>query len=126
MLFCLRRAFRRGDIKEISEAPVPKEVVLPKQEPEPPKVVVQHTSDASKPVAQHMPEQETVIPLKTMADEPLALIIFDKQGMHVMPDESKNFSVNTPPFTNFLVEKIFAKMQEKDSELVRTKQLASG
>ena len=120
----LEKGFRRGDIKEISEASVPKEVVLPKQEPEPQKVVV-HTSDASKPVAQHMPEQESVIPLKTMADEPLALIIFDKQGMHVMPDESKNFSVNTPPFSNFLVEKVFAKMQEKDSELVRTKQLTA-
>ncbi len=121
----LEKGFRRGDIKEISEASVPKEVVLPKQEPEPQKVVIQYTSDASKPVAQHMPEQESVIPLKTMADEPLALIIFDKQGMHVMPDESKNFSVNTPPFTNFLVEKVFAKMQEKDSELVRTKQLTA-
>jgi hypothetical protein len=121
----LDKGFRRGDIKEVPEAPVPKEVVLPKQEAEPPKVVVQYTSDASKPVAQRMPEQESVIPLKTMTDEPLALIIFDKQGMHVMPDESKNFSVNTPPFTNFLVEKIFAKMQEKDSELFRTKQLAA-
>ena len=118
----LDRGFRRGDIKEV---PVPKEVILPKQEPEPPKVVVQYTSDTSKPVAQHMPEQESVIPLKTMTDEPLALIYFDKQAMHVLPDESKNFSVNTPPFSNFLVEKIFAKMQEKDNELVRTKQLTA-
>ena len=38
----LEKGFRRGDIKEVPEAPVPKEVVLPKQEPEPPKVVVQH------------------------------------------------------------------------------------
>jgi len=121
----LEKGFRRGDIKEVPEAPVPKEVVLPKQEPELPKVVVQYTSDTSKPVAQHMPDQESVIPLKTMADESLALIIFDKQGMHVLPDESKNFSVNTPPFSNFLVEKIFAKMQEKDNELVRTKQLTA-
>jgi hypothetical protein len=120
----LDKGFRRGDIKEISEAAVPKEVVLPKQEIEPPKVVIQYTSEASKPAALHMPEQESVISLKTMADEPLALIIIDKQGMHVMPDESKNFSVNTPPFINFLVDKVFAKMQEKDSELVRTKQLA--
>ena len=121
----LDKGFRRGDIKEGSEAPVPKEVILPKQESEPPKVVVQYTSDASKPVVSHMPEEESVIPLKTMADEPLALIIFDKQGMHVMPDESKNFSVNTPPFSNFLVEKIFAKMQEKDNELVKAKQLTA-
>ena len=76
-------------------------------------------------VIQHGAEQESVIPLKTMAEEPLALIVFDKQGMHVLPDESKNFSVNTPPFTNFLIEKVFAKMQEKDRELVRAKQLSA-
>ena len=120
----LDKGFRRGDIKEIAEAAAPKEVVLPKQEPEPPKVVIKQTSEPPKPAAQLTPEKEIVIPLKTMADEALALIIFDKQGVHVIPDESKNFSVNTPPFTNFLVEKVFAKMQEKDSELVRTKQLA--
>ena len=119
----LDKGFRRGDIKEVIEAPAPKEVVLPKQEPGPPKVVVQYSSDTSKPVVQHTSELESVIPLKTMGDEPLALIVFDNQGMHVMPDESKNFSVNTPPFSNFLVEKVFAKMQEKDRELVRAKQL---
>ena len=110
----LDKGFKRGDIKEVPEAPVPIEVILPKQEPETP-----------KPVAQHMPEPESVIPLKTMTDEPLALIYFDKQAMHVLPDESKNFSVNTPPFGNFLVERVFAKMQEKDSELVRLGQLTA-
>jgi hypothetical protein len=60
-----------------------------------------------------------------MNEEPLALIYFDKQSMHVLPDESKNFSVNTPPFTNFLVERVFAKMQEKDAELVRTGHLTT-
>jgi hypothetical protein len=68
-------------------------------------------------------EQETVIPLKAMNEEPLALMYFEKQQIHVMPDESKKFSVNTPPFTNFLVEKVFTKMQEKDKELVRLGQL---
>jgi len=110
----LDKGFKRGDIKEVPEAPVPIEVILPKQEPETP-----------KPAAQHMPEPESVIPLKTMTDEPLALIYFDKQAMHVLPDESKNFSVNTPPFGNFLVERVFAKMQEKDSELVRLGQLTA-
>jgi hypothetical protein len=111
----LEKGFKRGDIKEIPiEAPMPKEVVLPKQEPQ-----------APKPAAQPMQEPESVIPLKTMTEEPLALIYFDKQGMHVLPDESKNFSVNTPPFGNFLVERVFAKMQEKDSELVRMGQLTT-
>jgi hypothetical protein len=111
----LEKGFKRGDIKEIPTAPasMPKEVVLPKHETEPPKPVLtqQHT------------EPESVIPLKTMADEPLALMYFDKQTIHVLPDETKNFSVNTAPFTNFLVEKVFSKMQEKDKELVRLGQL---
>ncbi len=42
-----------------------------------------------------------------------------------MPDESKHFSVNTPPFSNFLVERVLAKMQDKDSKLVRLKQLTT-
>ena len=113
----LEKGFKRLDITEVpaAPAPVPKEVILPKQEPEPPKTVVA--------TPQHAPEPESVIPLKTMNDEPLALIYFDKQAMHVMPDESKNFSVNTLPFGIFLVEKVFAKMQEKDNELVRLGQL---
>jgi len=113
----LEKGFKRGDIKEVpaTSAPISKEVVLPKHEPEPPKAT---------PTQQHT-EPESVIPLKTMADEPLALIYFDKQTIHVLPDESKNFSVNTPPFTNFLVEKVFAKMQEKDRELVRLGQLST-
>jgi hypothetical protein len=124
----LEKGFKRGEIQEIPETPappMPKEVVLPKPEPEAPKAVVQHAPEALKPAPQRMTEQESVIPLKTMAEEPLALIFFDKQAMHVLPDESKNFSVNTPPFNNFLVEKVFAKMQEKDGELVRTGQLAA-
>ena len=114
----LDKGFKRGDLKEVPEMPEPKEVVLPRQEPESPTVVVQRGTTQQI-------ERESVIPLKTMADEPLALIYFDKQVIHVLPDESKNFSVNTPPFTNFLVEKVFSKMQEKDAELVKAKQLTT-
>ena len=112
------KGFKRGDIKEVTEIPPLKEVVLPKQELEPPTVTVQRDAPLQT-------EKESVIPLKTMADEPLALMYFEKQAIHVLPDESKNFSVNTPPFTNFLVEKVFTKMQEKDAELVKAKQLAA-
>jgi hypothetical protein len=111
----LEKGFKRGDIKEVAAPELPKEVVLPKQEPEAPKA----------PLTQQHTEPESVIPLKTMADEPLALMYFDKQTIHVYPDETKNFSVNTPPFTNFLVEKVFAKMQEKDKELVRLGQMTA-
>jgi len=112
----LEKGFKRGDIKEVTaQMAIPKEVVLPKHEPEPPKTA---------PANQHT-EPESVIPLKTMTDEPLALIYFEKQSIHVLPDETKKFSVNTAPFTTFLVEKVFAKMQEKDKELVRLGQLST-
>lgn len=118
----LTTGFKRGDIKDASAPTTPppamKEVVLPKPaEPAKPQAPAP-TAPAAPPV-----EQETVIPLKAMNEEPLALMYFEKQQIHVMPDESKKFSVNTPPFGNFLVEKVFAKMQEKDKELVRLGQL---
>jgi hypothetical protein len=112
----LEKGFKRGDIKEVSKAPIPVEVILPKQPVEP-----KETKQVTQiPVAG---ESETVIPLRAMNDEPLAILYFEKQSVHVMPDESKKFSVNTPPFGNFLVERVFAKMQEKDAELVRAGQL---
>ena len=100
-------------MKEVSSKP--KEVSSP---------AVRVTIKEEKPAMHRAAEPESVIPLKTMNDEPLAIIYVDKQALHILPDESKKFSVNTPPFTNFLVERVLSKMQEKDSELVRTGQLA--
>jgi hypothetical protein len=119
----LDKGFKRGDIKEVAAAPanMPKEVILPKptetpKPAEPPK--------ETKPAAPTAPEDKSVISLRTMADEPLAIIYFDKQlAMHILPDESKNFKVKIPPFENFLVEKVFDKMQQKDRELVSAGQL---
>jgi hypothetical protein len=110
----LEKGFKRGDMKEVKEAP---------KEEAPPEVHV--TVKEEKPAPPRVAEHESVIPLKTMDDEPLAIIYVDKEVLHVLPDESKNFSVNTPPFHSFLVERVLAKMQEKDSELVRMGQLTS-
>jgi hypothetical protein len=107
----LEKGFRRGDMKEV--AATPKEVAPPTQ------VTV---AMEEKPL-QHVAETESVIPLKTMNDEPLAIIYVSKDSMHVLPDESKSFNVSTPPFSHFLVERVLAKMQEKDNELVRMGQL---
>ena len=109
----LEKGFKRGDITEVKlsedEAPPTLHVTVEKQ----------------APVAPQAPEPESVIPLKTMDDLPLAIIYVDKEALHVLPDETKKFDVNTPPFQPFLVERVLAKMQEKDSELVRTGQLAA-
>jgi len=107
----LEKGFKRGDMKEV--AATPEEVAPPTQAA----VAIEE-----KPL-QHVAETEIVIPLKTMNDEPLAIIYVSKDSMHVLPDESKSFNVSTPPFSHFLVERVLAKMQEKDNELVRMGQL---
>jgi len=107
----LEKGFKRGDIKKVT--------VMPEEAAPPTQAAV---AVEEKPV-QHAAETESVIPLKTMNDESLAIIYVEKQTLHILPDESKNFSVNTPPFNNFLVERVLAKMQEKDNELVRMGQL---
>jgi hypothetical protein len=107
----LEKGFKRGDMKEV--AATPEEVAPPTQAA----VAIEE-----KPL-QHVAETESVIPLKTMNDEPLAIIYVSKDSMHVLPDESKSFNVSTPPFSHFLVERVLAKMQEKDNELVRMGQL---
>jgi len=100
----LEKGFKRGDMKEV--APPTQAAVAIEEKP-----------------LQHVAETEAVIPLKTMNDEPLAIIYVNKDSLHVLPDESKSFNVSTPPFSHFLVERVLAKMQEKDNELVRMGQL---
>ena len=108
----LEKGFKRGDIKEVS------------QTPEESTSSAKFTVEVEKGAMPQTQEPENVIPLKTVNEEPLALIYVEKDELHVMPDESKSFSVKTPPFSNFLVERILTKMQEKDSELVRMGELA--
>jgi hypothetical protein len=107
----LEKGFKRGDINKVKKP----------KEGEPP--VVHITVKEEKPTKSQAVEPESVIPLKTMNDEPLALIYVKKEALHVLPDESKKFSVSTPPFQSFLVERVLMKMEEKDNELVKTSQL---
>jgi len=82
-------------------------------------------AEISKPV-QTPPKQETVqpsviqqkkgIPLKTVTGDLLAQLYTEKDSMQVTLAEDKNFDINTPPFTSFFVERVLAKMQEKDRE----------
>ncbi len=115
----LEKGFKRGDLKQAPPEPAPTEIPVVVVTPEKP---AEQTAE-TKPVAPPVQDAESVIPLKTLDDEPLAIIYVDKQSMHVLPDERKNFNVNTPPFSHFLVERVLAKMQEKDNELVRMGQL---
>jgi len=66
------------------------------------------------------PEYERSIPLKTVTGDLLANLYVGEDSMRVVLAEDKSFDVNTPPFTSFLVERVLAKMQEKDREAAST------
>ncbi|MCL2287600.1 MAG: hypothetical protein FWC33_00210 [Candidatus Bathyarchaeota archaeon] len=118
----LEKGFKRGDLKEVLiQSNLPKEVVLPKHETHEDQIDTRSTPTLTMLTVTQ--DRDNVFPLKTMNDETLALICFNKDAMHVMPDESKQFNAKTPPFQNFLVEKVLTKMKEKDIELVHNNQL---
>ena len=106
----MEKGFKRA---EITKPPTEIEALVPKEEV---------TVEPSPP--QPPTEYESVIPLKTVTGELLATLHVSEDSLRVVPAEDKNFNVNTPPFTPFLVERVFAKMQEKDNELARTGQIA--
>jgi hypothetical protein len=116
-LILLEKGFKRANTKEVDQPA--KETMQPLQPTE------DAMSKEEKALGYRGGEPENVIPLKAMNDESLAIIYIEKDSIHILPDESKHFSVNTPPFGNFLVERVLAKMQEKDNELVRMKQLTT-
>jgi len=69
---------------------------------------------------------ESVVELKATDGDILAeLLINEAEGsIRVVPARNKNFNTGTPPFTQFLVERVLQKMQERDQELARIGQIA--
>jgi len=106
----LEKGFKRA---EISKTPVTAEVSPVKEE-----ALVELPPQLSS-------EFENVIPLKTVTGEPLATLYIEQDSLRIVLAEDKDFNINTPPFTQFLVERVLAKMQEKDSELARAGQLTA-
>ena len=92
----IEKSFKRAE--EIAKPSVPAPEIKPKPVP--------------------LREQVRTVLLKTGSGEPLANLYIKDGQMRIVPMENKVFNVNTPPFTAFLVERIFAKMREKDQELV--------
>lgn len=56
------------------------------------------------------------IPLKTVTGDLLAQIYSEKDVVKIILPEDKKFDINVPPFTSFFVERVLAKMLEKDKE----------
>ena len=61
-------------------------------------------------------EYETVVPLKAVTGDLLANLDISQDSMRLTFAEDKTFNVKTPPFQQFLVERVLNKMREKDSE----------
>ncbi|KPV64318.1 MAG: hypothetical protein AOA66_0278 [Candidatus Bathyarchaeota archaeon BA2] len=92
----IEKGFKRAKI--MKPVPTPAETV-----PEPPAM-----------------EYERSIPIKTVAGDLLADLYMEEDSMQIVLAEDKSFDVNTPPFTSFLVDRVLAKMQEKDREAAST------
>ncbi|HVP27099.1 MAG TPA: hypothetical protein VMT26_05480 [Candidatus Bathyarchaeia archaeon] len=96
---------------------MPKEPAASHANVSPPKI--ESAVESSVP----LPELESVTLLKAAGGEELAIISVEGNLMHVVPAPDKNFDVTVAPFTQFLVERVLTKMQERDNELARTGQL---
>jgi len=87
------------------------------------------TKPAQAPQKQETPQptpvepQKKGIPLKTVTGDLLAQIYTEKDHVQIILAEDKNFDINTPPFTSFFVERVLAKMREKDKEDVNNGKL---
>ncbi|MEM2104329.1 MAG: hypothetical protein QW717_05505 [Candidatus Bathyarchaeia archaeon] len=83
------------------------------------------TGEAAPPKTEEAFEFKEIIPLKTATEELLAKLYVGENFLKVALAEDKNFDVNTPPFNQFLVERVLAKMQQKDVELAKTGKITS-
>ncbi len=108
----LAKGFKRAELVKKPEAPPSMEEAV--------QIVSVPTL---KPETAPTSEFKEVIPLKRSSGELLANLYVGDNFLRVVLAEDKNFNVNTPPFNQFLVERVLAKMQQKDGELVKAGKL---
>jgi hypothetical protein len=100
----VKESFKRAEISKPAQAPQKEETLPP---PPPPAV-----------------PQKRGVPLRTVTGDLLAELYTEKESMQIVLAEDKNFDINTPPFTSFFVERVLAKMEEKDKEDAKEGKLA--
>jgi len=91
------------------------------QEASPKQEITPETGYSAEPLT----TPDNVVPLNAATGELLAILHTSENSLRVLPAEDKKFNVNTPPFAQFLVERVLVKMQERDSELARAGQLST-
>ncbi|HXX86853.1 MAG TPA: hypothetical protein VEH86_00200 [Candidatus Acidoferrum sp.] len=106
----LEKGFRRADsIRE----PCATQTGSPEKE-----YTVEPEETVPEPVA-----SENITQLKSASGELLAVLYMTENSLRALPSADKNFDIGTPPFNQFLVERVLMKMQERDNELVKAGQL---
>jgi hypothetical protein len=81
-------------------------------------------SEASRRVAvSPIAEYESAMLLKSAAGDLLANLYTGKDSLHIILAKDKEFNVKTPPFLQFLVERVLVKMQDKDRQAVASGEL---
>jgi len=102
----IEKGFKKPEIKAFTPAPpIAEEPVQPSPSTS--------TTARTPPT---FPEQMQAIPIKTVTGDLLAELYTDDENMRVVLAKDKQFTTDTPPFTAFLIQRVLAKMQEKDSE----------
>lgn len=109
-ILLLEKGFKHA---EIAKAPAMTETLPMKEE----------AAEAEPSYSAPAEEYGSIIPLKTFTGELLANLHPNKDSLRVVLAEDKTFSSDTPPFTQFLIERVLEKMKEKDEELTRSGQL---
>ncbi len=105
-----------------------KRIAIPKETSKP--SVKRHDEQVSTlPKSEAVPMKastEGTIELKTADGELLAELFLNEteESLRLIPAQDKNFNVGTPPFTQFLVERVMQKMQERDTELAQIGQVS--
>lgn len=99
----IQKGFKKPEIPKIPTQPITTQ--QPSTPPTEPQFVQQQPS-----------ERVPAIPFKTITGELLANLYMTEDSMRVVTAPDKQFTVDTPPFMAFLVERVLAKMQEKDRE----------
>ena len=97
----VKESFKRAEISKPAQAPQKQETPTPSAVP-----------------------QKRGVPLRTVTGDLLAELYTEKDSMQIVLAKDKNFDINTPPFTSFFVERVLAKMEEKDKEDAKEGKLA--
>jgi hypothetical protein len=104
----LEKGFKRAAALETT--PISKEEPAAKATPIPP---------------QPLELAETVTPLRTSAGVALAEMYSRGDSLRVVIAKDITLNMNTPPFQQFLIERVLHKMRDKDHELTRKGELAA-